>query len=114
MRKLILFFAIFFLMTASSLAYIGMVRPTEFRQDSTFYVNVVSGGKSINDASVHIYMPDFDIYQGSYNFNLGRDKTKMIVMGVDLPEDAQGYYPVKVTLSNDEIRKTKYVWVLIE
>jgi hypothetical protein len=114
MRKYILFVTIFFLMTASSLAYIGMVRPTDFNQDSTFYVNVVSRDKSINDASVHIYMPDFGIYQGSYNFNLGKDKTKMIIMGVDLPEDAQGYYPVKVTLSTDEVRKTKYVWVLIE
>jgi hypothetical protein len=114
MRKLILFLTIFFLMVASSLAYIGMVRPSELKQESTFYVNVLTRDKAVHDASVHIYMPDFEIYRVSSEFDLGRYNTKSITMGVDIPEDAKGYYPVKVTLSNDEIRKTRYVWVLIE
>jgi len=102
-------------MTASSLAYIGMVRPTQIgSKESTFYVNVVSRDKSIQDASVHIFMPDFGIYGVSSEFDIGKNDVKMVTLGADIPEDAEGYYPVKVTISNDEIRKTRYVWVLIE
>ena len=101
--KTIIFLTIALLMLTGAAAYIN-VYPREI---STGYQNIVVTLDHDAD-SVRTYIPYLEIY--------GRDRdtdNERSYIEMDIPEDAKGYYPVLVTVrDNNKIRK-KGSWIYI-
>ena len=112
MKKLVL--GIIFLMFIISVYKVGQIRPLEEDTNPVFHVNVVNrGDEDFDDLSVRVFIPDFGIYTRTSRFDLNDGDVKAKMLEVMFPEDAAGYYPVRITISNDKYRKVKYSWIYI-
>ncbi len=109
-----IFFSIIFLILIISVVHVGKVRPLSENKNPVFHVNTVNRGDSdFEDARVTIFMPDFGIFYRTNKYDLNSNNVKVKQIEFNLPEEASGWYPVRVTLSNDKYRKVKYSWIYI-
>ncbi|MBN2567650.1 hypothetical protein JXB02_06235 [Candidatus Woesearchaeota archaeon] len=88
---------------------------TEPGDELEMLVNVRNDGMSKeHDLRLRVYFPDFGEYLVTNSIDVGSGDTVSRMLFSDVPFAAEpGFYPVKVTLSNDEQRTTKWHWVEI-
>lgn len=104
-------FAVLFLF---GLSLIGNVRHMYYPDgELEMHVNALNTGKAgQDDLHVTVFIPELDIYESSSGFDLdGGEKTSRFV-SVYTPRSAAGdSYLARVVLSNDNVKRTRYVWV---
>jgi len=101
-----LLFAVAFGSIASEEVYQG--------RELALHVNVVNNGdRSAHDLAIRAYVPDLGIFAVSRPFDLESDDSQGRMMFIDLPayEIGPGLYPVRLSVSNDDFRETRYTWV---
>ena len=97
-----------------NVVHIGKVRPLENDNNIVFHINTVNRADyDFEEARVTLYMPDFGWFYRTTQYDLDSNNVKVKQIEVNLEEDVSGYFPVRITLSNDEERKVKYTWVYI-
>lgn len=112
MRRI--FYSIIFLILLISVIHVGKIRPLDEDKDVVFHVNTVNRADyDFEDARVSVYLPDFGMFYRTTEYDLDSNNVKVKQIEMNLPEEASGWYPVRVTLSNDEERKVKYSWIYI-
>jgi hypothetical protein len=75
---------------------------------------VLNHEKTIQDAKVAITIPDFDSRQHEI-LKLSKNKAVSTYMETDVPENAKGYYPVRVTISDKYgVQHKTHTWILVE
>jgi hypothetical protein len=114
MKKVVFIVLLLFLMASVS-AIMVKVFPYEMKSGlNDVKVIVINHGETIKNAHVSLAIPDLDIRQ-EVQMNLKTDKAVKTHIAMDLPENAKGYYPVRITIADKTgVQRKTHTWVLVE
>ena len=115
MRNMVVFFlvAIFVI----SVVRVGSVGSSVAKPGGE--LEMLVNAKNIGDSKEHdlrlrVFFPDFGEYLTSNQLDIKAGRSVARMFFTDVPFDIEpGFYPVKITLSNDEQRSVKYHWIEI-
>jgi len=104
--KNVIFVLMAILLIASATALIGHV----YSDDGMLYITLDNPhGYKMKDVRVTAYLNDD--YMVTYRDVKGHETATAVLMtDVDEP----GFYPVRISASNDDFREVKYTWVWVE
>jgi uncharacterized protein YxeA len=113
--KKIIFTLLFLLMITGVSAIVVRFAPYEMAPGlNRASVYVINHGDTIKDAKISVNIPDLELRQQT-QMNLKSGKVAKTNIGLDIPENAKGYYPVRVTISDKTgVQKKTHTWVYIE
>jgi hypothetical protein len=113
--KKIIFIALFLLLIASVSAIMVKVYPFEMKSGlNDVNIVVLNHRETIKNAHVSLTIPDLDIRQ-EVQMKLKTDKSVKTHIAMEVPENAKGYYPLRVTISDKSgVQRKTHTWVLIE
>ena len=98
---------------------LGMVRTfDEFLvpgQELDILVNVMNyNNKDLEDVKITVFIPELPLYFRSGTFDVESRESYGKLVFEDIPEDAEpGDYLVRVTVSNDDFKKSVYRYITI-
>jgi hypothetical protein len=112
--KKIIFIVLLLLMTASVSAIVVKVYPPEVKPGANDMVVVVLNNEhTIENSRITVSMPDFDLEQRA-QADLKSGKVVRAHFEMDLPKNAKGYYPVRVTVADENgAVKNIHSWVYV-
>jgi hypothetical protein len=113
--KKIIFIALFLLLMASVSAIMVKIYPSEMKSGlNDVKVVVMNHGETIKKAHISLAIPDLNIRQ-EVQMKLKTDKSVKTHIAMDVPENAEGYYPLRVTISDKSgVQKKTHTWVFVE
>ncbi len=113
MKKALIVMLMLLLAISSVAATFIVIRPSDIREAEPLIVKVINNeDKKIDDAQASVYVPDAAYYRSSTGFDVksGDSRTEFF-----WTEDLEpGYYPVRVAVLGDGVRKVKWTWVYVE
>ncbi|MFH0874960.1 MAG: hypothetical protein V1859_03420 [archaeon] len=118
MKKALIFAVFMFalLIGIASASYITF-RPYEMESGSDSQmivkINNMEGTERLNDVKAAIYSPEFDLYAVSGRIDVPKKESKSIIVYESAPDDF-GLYPVRISVTGDNTRIVKWVWVAAE
>ncbi len=115
MKKLLTTISLFILVIASvSAGYVGHIYPDrlEAKEGNILVTFFNHGNSKVKDLKATAYIPDLDVYHKSGDFNLRSKTSGRVYIIVEIPHDTEpDYYPVIVTLRNNDVREKTHTWL---
>ncbi len=115
MKKIIVLSLLFILIISAVSAIVVRVYPYHMSQGTaTMKIVVLNHGTTMNDAKISVSLPELSLEQ-HIQMDLKSNKAAKAYVDFDLPKDAKGYYPVRITVADKKgVQKKTHTWVLIE
>lgn len=117
MKNILTGLLIFVLLLASVAAYISQSYPHEAKagQSITLVVTMFNhGDSSVKDARITGYIPYLNVRDKTGSFKIRSNEAARAFLEMDIPKASPDYYPVILTLTNDDgVREKKHTWIYI-
>ena len=82
--------------------------------DFVLHTNIVNNNnRDADDLTVAVYVYGLDIFQKSDRFDMDEHSAAGRTMHIEIPENAEGEYLARITLSNDDFREVKHRYITI-
>lgn len=118
MKKIIILSILLFLIVLAGVsALISRVYPREVQSGKSVEMVVTlfnHDSSTVRGARVTTYIPSLDVFDRSGNIKVRAKKSGRVFLNLDLPKEVKpDYYPVIITIQDDDVREKRHFWVYI-